>query len=194
MSDTRKRILEAARDLYAAQGPDQLSMRRVAEEVGVSATAIYRHFEGKEQLIIEVCAEGFTLFASYLMRGLRGATPLERLTETGAGYVAFALDHPQYYRAMFMSPHPDFDALAEQTSQAFSPTFQLLVDRVAECQREGALRDDQSARALARSIWAHSHGLVSLWLDGHLDVAPGEDPLPALYATHQQNLLRGLMR
>ena len=108
MHETRQAILETARDLYAEEGSLAISMRKIAEQVGISATAIYRHFDDKEHLLLEVCSEGFTLFGASLMKGLRGKTALERLELTGLGYRDFALEHPQYYRVMFMSPHPEF--------------------------------------------------------------------------------------
>ena len=193
MSQTREKILEAARDLYVEQGPRALSMRKIAARVGVSAPAIYRHFEGKEALVVEVCREGFELFSSYLMRGLRGADPRERLAMTGRGYLAFALDHPRYYRVMFMSPHPDFDELVSASEAALSPTFQFLVDRVSECQRDGLLDSASEPRQLARSIWAHSHGLVALWLDGHFqDSIPDEQALRDFHEDYQRQLIEGM--
>ncbi len=167
MKDTRKKILEAARDLYIEQGPDALSMRKIGERVGVSAAAIYRHFSDKEHLLLEVCQEGLTLFGMSLMNGLNGKTPAERLTLTGEGYLTFALEHPTYYRVIFCSPHPSFKNLKHEASQAFTPTFQFLVDRVSECQRAGLMREEPPEE-VALAIWAHVHGAVMLWLDGHL--------------------------
>ena len=163
---TRTEIIAAARDIYAETGPQALSMRAVARRVGVSATAIYRHFESKEELVVEVCEEGFRLFETYLARGLQGESPYERLRRTGTGYRDFGLDNPQYYRVMFMSAHPEFSELTEVSERKTSPTFQMLVDRVAECQRHN-LMPQRDPEALAAMIWANVHGMVSLFLDGH---------------------------
>lgn len=192
--DTRAQIIVAGRDLYVRHGEAGFSMRKLARELGLSAAAIYRHFPDKEHLLMEVCREGFELFGSYLMRGLLGKTPLERLERIGRGYVEFALEHPHYYRVMFMSPHPDYVKLQDRSSQAFSPTFQMLVDRVFECQRAGDLSQELDAYKIAASTWAHLHGAVSLWLDGHLtDLLPDDDAFRAFlerYHTHPTTSLR----
>ncbi len=191
MHDTRQSILEAARDLYAKEGVHALSMRKLADQVGISATAIYRHFDDKEHLILEVCGEGFTLFGAALMKGLRGKTPIERLEMTGEGYLEFALEHPQYYRVMFMSPHPDFDLLQQQAQEAFSPTFQFLIDRVSECQRAGVVGGDDP-EAVAASIWAHVHGAVALWLDGHMPPLQDPEVFAAFFLDYSKSYLRAL--
>ena len=59
---------------------------------GVTATAIYRHYDGKNELIAAVMDEGLRIFTSYLRRGLDGETPEERLRLAGQAYLDFALD------------------------------------------------------------------------------------------------------
>ena len=72
VADTRERIVEEARDLYLTAGLAGLSMRKVAERVGVTATALYRHFEDKQALLLAVVQAGFERFTTYLLRGLTG--------------------------------------------------------------------------------------------------------------------------
>ncbi len=178
--NTRKKILQHARDMYAEHGRENFSMRKLAKTLNISATAIYRHFPDKEHLLLEVCQEGFKLFGMSLMKGLQGRDPLERLTLTGEGYVDFALEHGHYYRVMFMSPHPNFDTLTQESNQAFAPTFQFLIDRISECQRANLIDASLPPEQLAVSIWAHLHGTISLWLDGHLSLMfSSEDDLRA---------------
>jgi AcrR family transcriptional regulator len=173
---TRERIVEHARDLYVEGGMAALSMRKVADRVGVSATALYRHFDRKETLLMEVCRTGFERFTSYLLRGLAGSTPRERLRLSGEGYVRFALDNPAYYRIMFMASRDDFGfaELPAQSSETMTRSFHLLVDRVRECQDAGLLRAGDPAE-LAVLIWSASHGLVSLYLCGQLGPLQGDD-------------------
>jgi len=106
-SNTHAVILDCARDLYLERGLAGFSMRKVAECAGLSATAIYRHFENKEALLMAVAEEGFRLFATYLWHGLEGATPLERLALTGHGYARFGVENPGYYRVIFMTAGPE---------------------------------------------------------------------------------------
>ncbi len=168
-TDTRQRILDVARDLFIAGGLTGLSMRKVAAEVGVSATAIYRHFDSKEALVVAVIEEGFRRFAEYLWRGLDARDPLARLHASCTQYARFALDHSAYYRVMFMTPCDElgYVAVPERTADSIAPTFRFLMDRVRECIDNGDLADDD-LESLSATIWAHLHGLVSLHLAAHL--------------------------
>lgn len=162
-----ERILATARDLYVEEGLAGVSMRKIAERVGVTATAIYRHYANKNVLLGEVVAEGFKIFGTYLQRALEGETPLERLRLTGEAYAQFATDHPQFYKVMFLAPH-DYDfsgegsAMLERRNMA---TFQFMLDRIRECMDAGVLRRDDPEK-VALSIWTMSHGIMSLYLAG----------------------------
>jgi AcrR family transcriptional regulator len=150
------RILETTRDLYVEDGPDGVSMRKVAQRVGVTAPAIYRHFAGKDDLLQHVVAEGFKLFAAYLHEALQGDTPLERLRLTGEAYARFAVEHPRFYQVMFVTPHdfnPD-DPAAAALERRNMATFQFLIDRIRECMDAGALRRDDPEK-VALAIWTH---------------------------------------
>lgn len=184
-------ILNAATRIYVDDGPGALSMRRVAKAVGVSATAIYRHFESKEALLIALGLRASRMFATYLMRALRASSPMERMREIGRAYRDFAMEHASYYRVLFMLPHPEFKTLTEETAAEFESTFLLLVDRVSECQREGVF-DDEDTQALALSIWAHVHGLVCLYLDHRLGPAVDAEVFKNLFETSFEMHLRGM--
>ncbi|HEU5060435.1 MAG TPA: TetR/AcrR family transcriptional regulator [Kofleriaceae bacterium] len=193
-AETRERIVEEARDLYLRGGLSAVSMRKVAERVGVSATALYRHFDDKESLLLAVVQTGFERFTSYLLSGLAGKSPLERLTLTGEGYLRFALDHPSYYRIMFMTSREDFgfDQLPAATRNTLGRSFQLLVDRVRECQGARRLRVGEPEE-LAVLIWSFVHGLVSLYLAGHMGPFAGKPTAFArFYTAAQVEFLAGL--
>ncbi|MCI0572129.1 MAG: TetR/AcrR family transcriptional regulator [Myxococcaceae bacterium] len=163
MSEARTRILDAARALFLSGGAGAVTMRSVAERVGVTATALYRHFENKDELLGEVINAGFRGFGGYLYRALQGATPQERLQRSGQAYLDFALEQPEMYRTIFMSTRPAEACTAREPSM--DATFRFLVDRVRECIQQGALRQDEP-EDVALFIWAHVHGLVSLYLTG----------------------------
>ena len=190
--DTRSRILVEASALFVEQGLFAFSMRKLAERVGVTATAIYRHFESKVALIGAVCNQGFTLFAAYLWRALEEKAPLARLTRTREEYVRFALEHAHFYRTMFMTSGLSlgWEHMPELNRNWAQGTFQFLVDRVRECQDAGALKPGDP-RSLALQLWAHGHGLASLWLAGQL----GELEEAAFFALYSESCaaqLRGL--
>ncbi len=77
---TKARLRTEARDLYLDGGFGGFSLREVARRAGVSPAAVYRHFDDKEALLRDVCAAGFAIFSSYLLRALAARAPRERLT------------------------------------------------------------------------------------------------------------------
>jgi AcrR family transcriptional regulator len=168
MSDTRQRILTEARALFLEEGAEAVTMRAVAERVGVTATALYRHFDDKDDLLQEVITAGFQEFGGYLYRALQGVSPQERLRASGEAYLRFALERPEMYRTIFMAHRPPqlCDAPAAHAERR-DATFRFLTDRVRECMEAGALRRD-APEDVALTIWAHVHGLVSLYLTGGL--------------------------
>jgi AcrR family transcriptional regulator len=190
--DTKRRLLEQARDLYLREGFAGLSMRRLAEGVGLSVAAAYRHFENKEELLSTVCTEGFQLFSAYLVRGLSGATPRERLLETGRQYMRFALEHPNYYQVMFLSDalSHGYRSMPQENRARAGASFLFLVDRVRECVGAGVLRQDDPT-ALAAIIWAQVHGLMSLRLLEHLSIL-NEEGFADFYERAVNSLLLGL--
>jgi AcrR family transcriptional regulator len=188
---TRERLLQEARDLYLAGGLSTVSVREVARRAGVSAAAVYRHFDGRTALLRAVCATGFGVFGAYLMRSLAASNPRQRMLACADQYLAFALDHPQDYRVMFMSSADELDELQPNPGPEGDATFQFLVDRVSECQANGALAEgDPTGHAL--SIWAHVHGLASLWIAGRLSHGRTEQEFRALYADSTRRFLAGL--
>jgi len=168
--DTRTRILDEASSLFAEQGLFAFSMRKLGERVGVSATAIYRHFDSKEALIGAVCHRGFTLFAEYLWRALVEKDVGSRFRRMRLEYLRFAVAHPHFYRTMFMTSGlaVGWEQMPEVNRDRAQGTLQFLIDRVRECQGARLLREGD-ARGLALQIWAHGHGLLALRLAGHLE-------------------------
>ncbi len=168
--ETRARILHESGELLREKGMAGFSMRGVAERVGVSATALYRHFEDKDALLATLLEEGFSTFGRYLMRALAGKTPLERLRRAGHAYFDFALEHPRDYALMFMTPCRELglDSVSEGAKARMDGTFVFLVDRVKECIAAGVFAE-QDPRSTALHIWATVHGLASLRLNGQLE-------------------------
>lgn len=169
MTEAKERILGAARELFLSGGAEAVTMRSVAERVGVTATALYRHFDSKEALLQAVIRSGFEGFGAYLYRALEGTQPQDRLRRSGQAYLEFALEQPQMYRTIFMAPRPTLARDCEPDAPKNAATFHFLADRVRECMEAGLLKQDEP-EAVALAIWAQVHGLVSLYLSGALGV------------------------
>lgn len=193
--DTRERLLVAARDAYLEVGLAGFSLRDVARQVGISAPAVYRHFAGRDELLRAVCEQGFQIFSGYLLRALRETTPDRRLRAARDQYLRFGLEHPRDYRFVFMSstedlPPPD---AAQGGGVRNAPTFQFLVDRVAECMKAGSIAG-RDAEEVAVVIWSHLHGLVSLRLSGHLAAVGDDEAFTTFFRKATDRFLDGLAR
>ncbi|HSC88979.1 MAG TPA: helix-turn-helix domain-containing protein, partial [Polyangiaceae bacterium] len=100
--DTREQLLRAARDVLLDEGLAGFSLRKVAAQCGISAPAIYRHFEDKDDLLAAAIQRGAALFTNYLLSALSEATPRERLQQLGQRYFRFAVENPRDYELIFV--------------------------------------------------------------------------------------------
>jgi AcrR family transcriptional regulator len=166
----RALLAEALRTIHT-DGVEQLTLRGVGEKLGVSRTALYRHFSGKQALLAAVGREGFRTLRLALVeaweRHGRGRPGFEAM---GLAYVQFAVAHPAHYRVMFGRFLESCAKDAEFVQEA-AAAFQALVDSLVEQQQAGLVRQDDP-RLLARFVWSVVHGIAMLVIDGQLR---GED-------------------
>jgi len=169
-AESEQAILDAARDILAVRGLEGLSMRSVAERVGVSATAIYRYFANKEALVSRVVERGFQRFGEYLReagdRHPRGS--LERLGALGEAYLRFALENQEYFRVLFSLDHPDRQAIDDLPEGG---GHGLLRRAVVEAMEAGVMRR-ADPETVAMFLWSIAHGLVTLSLTCRIDECP----------------------
>jgi AcrR family transcriptional regulator len=189
---TRERILVEASKLLQLEGLEGFSMRKLAAIVDLSATALYRHYADKDQLLVAACAEGFERFARSLWQALQEPTDWERLHATPRHYLRFALSEPHFYRVMFMTKPllASWETIPEAHQRRIRGTFEFLVDRVAAAGRVHPFIWSDP-RQVASSIWAHCHGAVALRLDGHVDELD-DASFEAFYGVSVDAHLRGL--
>jgi AcrR family transcriptional regulator len=191
----RTKILDAARVLFAAEGYDAVTMRRIADAIEYSPTAIYLHFKDKERLILELCREDSMALAKVFHRIAREPDPVERLRAIGLSYVAFGLEHPNHYRLMFMTRHRlEADDLAElghgnPEKDGYAFLIATLNDAIAGGRLKPGIDDPQ---LVAQVFWAGVHGIVSLHLAKAGDPWVAWRPVHDTAATLIEALLRGL--
>jgi AcrR family transcriptional regulator len=167
--DLPRAMLQEAVRTIQTHGVDALTLRGVAERLGVSRTALYRHFVDKQALLAAVAAEGFRMFRTALIDAWDTAgRGREGFDAMAVAYVRFAVTHPSHYRVMFGGVVQACDA-SPVPSDAGTDAFQVLVDAIVEQQEAGLVRND-NALQLARFIWAVVHGVAMLALDGVLSV------------------------
>ncbi|MEO5820614.1 MAG: TetR/AcrR family transcriptional regulator [Vicinamibacteraceae bacterium] len=160
----RALVLEALRTIHV-EGASALTLRGVGDRLGVSRTALYRHFADKQALLNEVAAEGFRLLRTAL-RDAWGRGGRVGFDEMGQAYVAFAVAHPSHYRVMFGGLAEAHQEGAEGSTEG-TDAFQVLVDAIVAEQAAGRVRRDDPL-PLALHIWATVHGIAMLALDGLL--------------------------
>lgn len=102
-AETRQLILDAARELFVADGVEATTMRAIAAKIGYTPTAIYHHFQDKDTLIVELCMVDFRSLAQAMYKIGRIEDPVDRLRRMGLAYAEFALANPSQYRFMFMT-------------------------------------------------------------------------------------------
>ncbi len=164
--DLADALVAAASKLIAARAGPDFSLREVAEAVGVSHTAAYRHFAAKVDLVAEIARRGFVALDAAVRAAAEGAgDPRGALFAAGLAYVAFAEAHPGAYRVMFLGGLCDPER-HPGSAEAAAVAFATLVATVARAQGAGAARADVGAEELASALWAAEHGHATLLLDG----------------------------
>ncbi|MCC6320482.1 MAG: TetR/AcrR family transcriptional regulator [Phycisphaerales bacterium] len=194
----REKILAAARDLFVRQGYEAVSMRRIAEAIEYTPPAIYTHFRDKSELMRELCRRDFETLAARFLRLRRVHDPVERILRAGLAYIAFAVEHPNHYRLMFMSPppceaEPDSECLRgigdpEQDGYAF------LNFSVADAITQGRFRPEfRDAEFVSQVLWAGVHGLASLLITHRDDPLINWHGVEKLSRGMCESLLRGML-
>ena len=167
--EVRTRILDAARELFAREGYDAVSMRKIADAIEYSPTAIYVHFKDKAELMRELCLEDFGRMAEENRKVFQIADPIERIRELGRQYIEFGATHPNHFRLMFMTkPAPEVEMSEEEARAAGAGDpnqdgYALLKLCVEEAMKQGRLRPEMTdADVVTQLLWAGVHGVASL--------------------------------
>jgi len=167
----RRLVLDVASRLLEAEGPEALTMRRIAAEVGCSTSVLYTMFGGKSGVAEGLWREGFERLRQAMKR-VEADDPLGRLTALGHAYRSNALANRAYYAVMFQRPIPGFEPSAEAYADSLRP-LHILVGAVADCLEAGVFRAADPTH-VATVLWAAAHGAVSLELAGYEGAADAE--------------------
>ena len=165
-ANLRKTLLDAAVVLIGEVGPRAFTLREVARRAGVSHNAPYRHFAGKDALLMAVAEEGFDRLTAVMQKTLApGKSPRERLQLCGCGYVDFALRWPQHFLVMFDLP-PTLRERYKDRSIGQN-AFGVLLDCMSAAQQSGDL-PATDLLPLAWTAWSLVHGIAKLAISGNL--------------------------
>ncbi len=161
----KQALVDAALLLVNEKGPTGFTLSEAAKRAGVTPAAVYRHFDGREDLIAECALQGFRIFGDLMEQAFdKGDTPLAAFEETGRAYIAFARKYPGHYVAMFesgisLNRNPAlYDASQRATGVLEKASAQLCLN----------LPEDRRPppQMFANHIWALSHGVVELFTRG----------------------------
>ena len=159
----RTALIEAAARLLATGGPDALTTRALASEVGTSTMAVYTHFRGMGELRSAVRKEGFERLGKFLDAVADSPDPVTDVASMGGAYLTNAITNPHLYRFMFVEP------LIDDDPEVGINTFERLVAGVARAIDAGRFAPADPVR-LATQLWAMGHGIVTLHLAGLLTI------------------------
>ncbi|HEY3694776.1 TetR/AcrR family transcriptional regulator [Phenylobacterium sp.] len=186
----RAEILDAAERIFVAEGYDGATIRRIADEVGVSSTALYMHFPDKAAILMEICERTLT---QLLDRNTElAAKPVDSVTRVRMmleAYVRWGLQHPNAYNLVYSGPRPNADAWPEGTTELSWRCYEIYASVVREIAAAGRLRAG-SADAAAQVSWMAGHGLVAL-LTGRPNFH--WEPTEELIAVSLDGLMNGLV-
>lgn len=161
--DLRQALLEQALATIRAEGVQALTLREVGRRLGVSRTALYRHFAHKGALLEAVATDGFRRFRASLQAAWdQAGGGIPGLEAMGVAYVRFAVENPSHYRVMFgghLGPHA-----SPELQQEGGAAFETLFNAVTALQESGAIRRDNPL-LMSRYIWSVTHGMALLSLD-----------------------------
>ena len=197
-SETRDKILDAARELFVTKGYEGVSMRRVAEKIEYSPTAIYVHFSDKQQLFHELCQQDYARLAEVFQSSAMSSDPIERLKQIGNTYTEFGVRYPNHYKFMFMTPHPPQQPDEEDREIMGNPevdAYAFLKWAVQQAIDAGRFREElQDAELISQTLWASVHGVIALHIAKGCDPWVDWRPLAQRAQLMLDVTLRGLVR
>jgi AcrR family transcriptional regulator len=172
-NDTADRIARVALAILEEVGPEAVSMRRVAQAVGITAMAIYHHFPSREALLNTVTDREFAKLLTHMQsHPIRGNTEA-RLLAVMEGYVDYAFAQPRVFDFVFSKLRPGARQFPQDFRERRSPTLNPIADMLAAEMSKGTLKKDD-VWEVAFALWAHVHGYLVLYRAGRIDLSEKE--------------------
>lgn len=166
--DLRASLLAAAKSLLSETGIENLSLRKLADRVGVSRTAPYHHFKDKNELLCAIAEEGFRHWHQQAEQifGQPDISPRKKYRQFVRGYIGYAADNPEMYELMFGRVIWKQAAATKALKEVAYPSFQYQVEMTKKWQELGLMPTNQDTLRLAQVTWGTMHGIARLLIDG----------------------------
>lgn len=170
-TDLRRAILDTTRHLLVEEGYKNLSMRKIAREIGYSATSIYLHFKNKDALFHALIEEGMErLFERFKSTEQEYAEdPVARLHAICRRYVDFGLNQPEYYEIMFMLHPEHMNRYPAEKYRRARRNLDVIAAVLTQGLEQGVM-DVANPRVSANTIWSSLHGAVALLIAQRVDI------------------------
>ena len=165
----RRKIVEAAKAMFIAEGYEKTSLRKIAKRIEYSPGTLYLHFKNKNELFYTVHEEGFAIFLDGMKNAKKGIdSPYEQLRAMGRYYLQFAHENPELYDLMFIMNAP-MEELPEEEWGCGKASYKMLEDTIQEAVQQGEVQTDNVELA-AFSLFSFMHGMTSLAIKNRMEM------------------------
>ena len=189
--DVRRKILEAAHDLFETHGYQNVTMRAVADAIEYSPTTIYHHFENKDALVEALCFADFEKLSAAMSDQPLPRNPVDRIRALGRAYSAFGIANPNQYRFMFMTAG-DWKKHVNEGDTPPAQSYAFLRQAVVEAMDQGFF-EKGDVDLVSQVLWSGIHGVVSLLITFKPEQFPHVPPRPGLIEASMEATLRGFL-
>ena len=172
-NEMRNLIITSALKLFSEKGYDNISMRKIADEIEYSVGTIYLYFRDRDEIFFELHKMGFEEFYKRQLSVQEIKDPLQRLTEHGLAYIQFAIDEPMYYDLMFISRIPTKTINEQHEWKSGNRTYEVLKLNISQAKQAGYFKDFDVGVATF-SLWSFIHGVSSLFVRDRMMMVPPE--------------------
>ncbi len=178
--EMKRRILDAAKNLFLDQGFEKTSIRNIADAIEYSPGTIYLYFKDKNELLLALHDEAFDGLEKSFEKTAPIKEPFDQLIGMGFEYLKFAIDNPELYELMFLmsAPIEALECRCDIWEDGYK-VFNMLIQLIGKCQEDGYFKN-QKAEDLALTIWATMHGLATIHLRKRTTMFPEEERIPRI--------------
>lgn len=188
--ETKQRIFLAARRRFERGGIDNLSMRSLAKDIGVTAMALYRHYPDKDAIVHALTLDALEDWEQRV-EAITADRPLEWLQCHSEAFLDFALDAPRRFEAAFLLPSQRIRSIHDVIEAGISPSLNKAMDAIRHGQREGLFCDEPPVDMLM-TIWGLYQGLISLYRAARF--SGGEAAFRTIYRTAARRCLNSFCK
>ncbi|RUT33797.1 TetR/AcrR family transcriptional regulator [Paenibacillus zeisoli] len=163
----RRLVVDAAATLLQEEGPEAVTVRKVAQQMDCSTKIIYSLFVNKEGLAQQLYLEGCKLLANEFEKTPQASDPVQHLLNLGEAFWQFGQRYSGYYKLMFGGAFADFKP-DEESLQGTVTAMRQLLTLISHAQEQGLIPEQYDTESVVRAVWASLHGVIHLYMGGHL--------------------------